>query len=69
MLPFLKNKLEATSGSTSEPIKREHDETFEYDGLETAMEELGQHLKNSNWKAAAECFKAAIQMASGDEHE
>ncbi len=67
MLPFLKNKHEA-SGSTSEPIKREHDESFEYDGLETAMEELGEHLSSKNWKAAAECFKAAFQMCDEEPH-
>jgi hypothetical protein len=69
MLPFLKNKQDA-SGSSSEPIIREPDEgAEEYDSLHTAMEELGGHLASKDWAAAAECFKAAFQLCEEEPHE
>jgi hypothetical protein len=70
MLPFLKRNHEASSdASASEPIKRKPDEDKEHDGLETAMEELAGHLAAKNFKAAAECFRAAMQLCDAEPHE
>lgn len=34
----------------------------EYDGLESAMEELDKHLNRRDYKAAAECFRDAMEL-------
>lgn len=63
LLPFLKHKKEASASASMPVQKREHDEDYEYDGLESAMEELGGHLASKSWKEAADCFRHAMQIA------
>ena len=49
-------------------VTREPDEGSdkEYDGLESAMRELAGHLKSSDWAAAADCFRSAMQIADSE---
>ena len=70
MLPFLKNKQEA-SGSSSEPIERKPDEEKEesFDGLETAMEELHSAFNSKDYSKAAEIFRSAQQLLDSEPHE
>lgn len=69
MLPFLKHSKEASAASPVESIKRDHDEDHEYDGLEMAMEELAGHLSSKDWKAAAQCFRAAAELVDSQPHK
>jgi hypothetical protein len=64
VLPFLKKSKEAAGASDSAPVIRQTDEDkeIEHDGLETALEELAQHMLAKDWKACAECFRAAQEL-------
>jgi hypothetical protein len=69
MLPFLKNNKDATVGSDSAPIKMQTNDDKEPDSLELAMQELHTHLGSSDWKSAAECFRAAIDLCGSEPEE
>lgn len=69
MLPFLKKTKEASASMPVEAIERKPDEDKEFDGLEAAMEELSAHLESKNFKAAAECFRAACELCDAEPHE
>lgn len=71
MLPYLKLKKDKMNeGSDSAEVEMKTSENQEdYDGLEAAMEELGGHLAAKDWKAAAECFRAAIELCESQPHE
>lgn len=70
MLPIKKRKDEASVSAPPDHILREPDDgADEYDSLEGAMQELAGHLISKNWKAAAECFRAAIELCASDANE
>lgn len=69
MLPFLKHKQE---GSMSEPIdsierKPDGDEE-EYDGLESAAEDLCHAIEAKDYKAAASALRAAFDLLDSEPH-
>lgn len=66
MLPFLKNKQEASASSPVESVKREPDEGAEFDSLEVAMQELFS-AKSDKERAAA--FRAAFELLESQPHE
>lgn len=72
MLPFLKRKQD---GSASAPIESLEMQTMpegdepEYDGLESAMEELCKAIEAKDYKAAAIAFRAAFELLEQDEPE
>lgn len=68
MLPFLKLKQDAASSSPVETMKREPDEEKDYDGLESAMEELHSAMNSKDYKAAAEIFRAAFELMDSEPH-
>lgn len=69
MLPFLKNKLEASISVPDEKIKREPDEEPEYDSLEAAVEDLFSAYKSSDTKAGAAALRAAFELCDSEPHE
>lgn len=71
MLPFLKRNKEGSASMEVDHVTRKPDEDKEqdYDGLEAAMEELATHLAAKDFKAAAACFRAAMQLCDSEPHE
>lgn len=67
MLPFLKNKQEASVSVPSDTVTRKSDEDKEedLDGLEVAMQELFS-AKSDKERAAA--FRAAFQILENEPH-
>ena len=68
MLPFLK-KQEGSASGPIDPIERKPDEDKEYNGLETAMEELHSALNSQNYADAAEIFKSCLELCREGSHE
>jgi hypothetical protein len=66
MLPILK-KHEGSASSPIEAVERKPDEESDYDGLESAMEELCSALESKDYKAAASSFRAAFDMLDNKE--
>ena len=50
------------------PDKTQENQEDKY-SLESAMEELSQHLTAKDWKSAAECFKEAAKMVDEEPHK
>lgn len=69
MLPFMKNK-DASVSMPVDTIKREPDEgkESEYDGLESAMQELHSSLMNKDYKGAAEIFRSCFDLLDSEPH-
>jgi hypothetical protein len=67
---FLKKTKDVKAASDSEPVVRKPDDgAVEYDGLESAMQELGGHLASKDWAKAAECFRSAMQICDSESYE
>jgi hypothetical protein len=73
MLPFLKRNVDA---SASGPVQRMDttpddgsDEHEAYDSMESAMEDLCNAIKSSNYKAAAEAFRSALDLKDDSKKE
>ena len=69
MIPFLKNKLDASASMPAESIKREPDEEPDYDGLEAAAEDLCNAIEKKDYKAAASALRAAFELMEAQPHE
>lgn len=69
MLPFLKNKHEASMSEKSEPVKRKPDDGSDYDMLESASEDLIHALHSKDVKAVCSALRAAFQMLDLEPHE
>lgn len=70
MLPFLKNKKDASVSSASVPVqKRDHDEDYEYDSMEVAAEELCHALEKKDYKAIAQALKATFEILDSESNE
>jgi uncharacterized protein YukE len=69
MLAFLKKNKEASMSAPIDSIERKSDdESGEYDGLESAMEELHQALLAKNYKGAAQIFRDAAEICDSEPH-
>jgi len=70
MLPYLKLKNEA---SASGPIESKQVNTMEgeeeYDGLESAAEDLCNAIEAKDYKAAASALRAAFELLDSQPHE
>jgi len=66
MLNFLKKQQEGSASGPVESVEREHDDGFEFDSLETAMEELFA-AKSPKERAAA--FRAAFELLEEQPHD
>lgn len=69
MIPFLKNKQDASASAPVDSIKREPDEESDYDGLESAAEDLCNAIKAEDYKAAASALRAAFELMEAQPHE
>lgn len=69
MLPFLKNKHEASMSTEVDSIERKPDEPEDYDGLEAAAEDLCNAIEAKDYKAAAMALRAAFEMLDAQPHE
>ena len=72
MIPFLKRKQDGSASMPVDTIHREHDEDSDgsdFDGLETAMEELHNALMAKNYKGAAQIFRDAQELIDSEPHE
>ena len=70
MLPFLKRNHESGASAPVETQERKPDEgSDEFDGLETAMEELHNALMAKNYKGAAQLFRDAFDLLESEPHE
>lgn len=69
MLPFLKNKKEASAAGPVEAIKRDHDDGYEYDMLESAAEDLISAVHSKDIKSVASALKAAFEICDAQPHE
>jgi len=70
MLPFLKLNKEASASAPVESVERKPDnEESEYDGMESAMEELCDAIHAREYKKAATAFRAAFDMLEMQPHE
>jgi hypothetical protein len=70
MLPFLKNKHEASISETPDLIKREHDEDSadEYDMLESAAEDLISAIHSKDVKAVCSALRASHELLDLEPH-
>jgi len=72
MLPFLKRNVDA---SASGPVQRmdttpdDGDEHDDYDSMESAMEDLCRAIHSSDYKAAAEAFRSALDLKDDSKKE
>jgi len=69
MLPFLKNKLEASTSAPVESIERKPDEDKEYDPLESAVEDFCHAIKADDYAAGAAALRAAFELLESQPHE
>lgn len=69
MLPFLKHNQEASASGPVESIKREPDEDYDYDMLDSAAEDLIQAVHSKDVKAVSSALKAAFQICDSQPHE
>lgn len=69
MLPFLKNKQEASAAGPVESVRRESDDGSEYDMLESAAEDLISAVHSKNVKGVCEALRAAFEMCESEPHE
>lgn len=69
MLPFLKNKQEASASGPVEHMKRQPDEESDYDMIDSAAEDLIQAIHSKDVKAVASALKAAFQICDSEPHE
>ncbi len=66
MLPWNKNK---ESASASIPVqKREHDEDFSYDSMESVAEELCHAIEKKDYSAIANALRSALDLAGEEPH-
>jgi hypothetical protein len=71
LIPFLKRNKEASMSAPVEAIERKPDEDkdeTEFDGLESAMEELHTALNSKDYKLAAEIFRSAFELMESQPH-
>jgi len=70
MLPFLKNRYEASSSGPVESMERKPDEgkEEEYDSLESAAEDLCNAIEAKDYKAAAVALRAAFELMDSEPH-
>lgn len=69
MLPFLRNKQEASASSPVESMERKPDDGAEYDSLESAAEELCLALEAKDYKGAAAALRSAFELMELSPHE
>lgn len=70
MLPFLKDKKEASVAVPSDTVKRDPDEpNEEFDMLESAADELIAAIHAKDSKAVASALRSAFQIADSEPHE
>jgi hypothetical protein len=69
MLPFLKNKHEASASGPVESLERKPDHEEEYDGLESAFEEICSAVESKDYKAGATALRAAFDLLESQPHE
>lgn len=69
MLPFLKHKQEGSISAPVETVERKSDHEEEYDGLESAAEDLIQAMNEGNAKAVASALRAAFELCDSQPHE
>jgi hypothetical protein len=68
MLPFLKNKLEASVTEDPDHIKRDPDEEQEYDAIDSASEDLCKAIHSKDIKGISEALKAAFELCDSEPH-
>jgi hypothetical protein len=68
MLPFLINKTDASPSGPVESIERKPDDSDDkdYDGLESAMEELHNAFLSKDYGSAADIFRSAQALLDKD---
>lgn len=70
MLPFLKDKKEASVSAPPSTITRESDdESDSFDSLEVAAQDLCDAIHSRNYKAVAEALRAAFELCESEPHE
>ena len=69
MIPFLKNRQEASASGPVEPVKRKPDHEEDYDSLHVAAEDMLTAIKSGDAKALASALKAAFQIVDSEPHE
>lgn len=70
MLPFLKNKNEASVSQPPDQITRKpDDEADSYDPLHSAAEDLKSAIQSGNVKSIAEALRAAFEICDSQPHE
>jgi len=70
MLPYLKLKNEAgSSGPIESKQVNTMDDGEEYDGLESAAEDLCRAIEAKDYKAAASALRAAFELLDSQPHE
>jgi hypothetical protein len=69
MIPFLKNKQDASASAPVDSIKREPDEESDYDGLEACVEDLCHAIEKKDYKAGASALRAAFELMEASPHE
>lgn len=68
MLPFLKDKHEASVAVPSEAVKRTPDDSSDYDALESAVEDLFSAYKSGDVKAGCVALRAAFELLESEPH-
>jgi hypothetical protein len=64
MLPFLKRNVDASASGPVQHMDTTPDEGDDqsYDAMESAMEDLCKAIHASNYSAAAEAFRSALDL-------
>lgn len=68
MLPFLKNKHEASVSLPADTIRREPDGEESFDSLEVAAQDLIDAIHSKNVKAVSEALRAAFELCDSEPH-
>lgn len=69
MLPFLKNKKEASVAGDDDHVMRKPDQEAEYDSLHSAAEDLIKAIESKDIKSVAEALRAAFDLCDSEPHE
>lgn len=68
MLPFLKNKQEASVSAPVESVERKPDEDKDYDSLHVCMQEFNAASKKDDFEGMAAAMKAAFEICDSEPH-
>lgn len=69
MLPFLRNKQDASASGPIESVERKPDEGAEYDSMESAAEDLCNAIHAKDYKGAAAALRAAFELMEIEPHK